>query len=106
MPWLLDRDGRQIGAYQFAYDITDRLRDQERLRNAEAALRQTQKMESLGQLTGGVAHDFNNLLAVFASGLQLLERTSGQTLPLRVFDAMRRAHAPKLREGSKRACAR
>ena len=75
---LRDRDGNRIGAYQFVYDVTERLRDQERLRNAEAALRQAQKMESLGQLTGGVAHDFNNLLAVFASGLQLLERTGGQ----------------------------
>ena len=88
---LRNRDGNRIGAYQFVYDVTDRLRDQERLRNAEAALRQTQKMESLGQLTGGVAHDFNNLLAVFASGLQLLERTSPQSLPPRVLDAMRRA---------------
>ena len=71
---LRDRDGNRIGAYQFVYDVTERLRDQERLRHAEEALRQAQKMESLGQLTGGVAHDFNNLLAVFASGLQLLER--------------------------------
>ena len=74
---LRDRDGNRIGAYQFVYDVTERLRDQERLRNAEEALRQAQKMESLGQLTGGVAHDFNNLLAVFASGLQLLERDVG-----------------------------
>jgi PAS domain S-box-containing protein len=88
---LRDRDGRRIGAYQFVYDVTERLRDQERLRNAEAALRQTQKMESLGQLTGGVAHDFNNLLSVFASGVQLLERDVAGPQRQRVFDSMRRA---------------
>ena len=88
---LRDRDGRQIGAYQFVYDVTERLRDQERLRAAEEALRQAQKMESLGQLTGGVAHDFNNLLAVFASALQLLER-GGPASP-RMLAAMRRAVA-------------
>jgi signal transduction histidine kinase len=90
---LVDRDGRRIGAYQFVYDVTERLRDQERLRTAEEALRQAQKMESLGQLTGGVAHDFNNLLAVFASGLQLLERSSGRPPSPRVFESMRRAIA-------------
>ena len=90
---LRDRNGHRIGAYQFVYDVTDRLRDQERLRTAEAALRQSQKMESLGQLTGGVAHDFNNLLAVFASGLQILERTHAAGPRPRVFDAMRRAVA-------------
>ncbi len=89
---LRTRDGRQIGAYQFVYDVTERLRDQERLHHAEAALRQAQKMESLGQLTGGVAHDFNNLLSVFASGLQILERVDGTPRP-RVFEAMRRAIA-------------
>jgi PAS domain S-box-containing protein len=89
---LRGRDGQPIGAYQFVYDVTERLRAEERLRAAEEALRQAQKMESLGQLTGGVAHDFNNLLAVFASAVQLLERT-GQPASPRMLAAMRRAVA-------------
>ena len=47
-------------------------------------------MDALGQLTSGVAHDFNNLLAVFATALQLLERT-GQPPSTRMLEAMRRA---------------
>ena len=90
---LRDRDGKQIGAYQFVYDVTERLRDQERLRRAEESLRHVQKMESIGQLTGGVAHDFNNLLAVFSNGLQLLQRDVSLEQRQRVFEAMRRAIA-------------
>lgn len=50
-------------------------------RQAEDALRQAQKMEAMGQLTGGVAHDFNNLLMVASSALELMDRT---TDPLRL----------------------
>ena len=90
---LRDGAGRRIGAYQFVYDVTERLRDQERLRLAEQALRQAQRLESLGQLTGGVAHDFNNLLAVFASAVQVLERAPTEAQRQSILDAMRRAVA-------------
>ena len=90
---LRDAEGKQIGAYQFVYDVTDRLRDQERLRQAEQVLRQNQRLESLGQLTGGIAHDFNNLLAVFASGVQVLERNPNTEQRRIILDAMRRAVA-------------
>ena len=90
---LRDRDRNRIGAYQFVYDVTERLRDQQRLQDAEEALRHAQKMESIGQLTGGVAHDFNNLLAVFSNGLELLERGISAEQRQTVLEGMRRAVA-------------
>ena len=71
---LRDEAGAIIGAFHQAHDISARLMAEAELSDAQEVLRQSQKMEAVGQLTGGVAHDFNNLLTIIRSSLDFLRR--------------------------------
>jgi PAS domain S-box-containing protein len=78
-------------------DVTEEKQGQEALRQAEEALRQAQKMEAIGQLTGGLAHDFNNMLAGVVGNLEL-----GRFH----FNAGRVAQLPRYLDGAQQAAQR
>jgi len=67
---LVDADGRTIGVASLVMDVTAQ-------HQLEAQLRQTQRMEAVGQLAGGVAHDYNNILAAMMMHLGLLQERRG-----------------------------
>ena len=76
----------------------------ERREAAEASLRQSQKMEAVGQLTGGVAHDFNNLLTIILGNLELALRQAPEGRPRTLLTRVHRA-AERAAELTKRLLA-
>jgi PAS domain S-box-containing protein len=88
---IRDDDGSLVGFAKVTRDITERKEAALALEKANAALFQSQKMEAIGRLTGGVAHDFNNLLAVLSNGLEVLAIQSRTSIDRKMIEGMRRA---------------
>jgi PAS domain S-box-containing protein len=91
---IKSQDGELIGFAKITRDLTER-------RAADERARQAQKMESIGQLTGGVAHDFNNLLTIIIGNLETLQRNLNAT-QLAPVELLKRS-ADNAMRGSRRA---
>jgi PAS domain S-box-containing protein len=70
-------DGRLVGFAKITRDITERRDAQLKLEEMQKQLAESQKLDALGQLTGGVAHDFNNLLMIISGSLHTLKKGVG-----------------------------
>ncbi|QKC98276.1 hybrid sensor histidine kinase/response regulator [Mesorhizobium sp. NZP2298] len=75
---IRDDSGQLVGFAKVTRDLTERMEIQRQLEQSREQLFQAQKMEAIGQLTGGLAHDFNNLLTGISGSLDLLKTRLAQ----------------------------
>lgn len=73
---IYDEEGRHVGFAKITRDATEKRRAQEELEDTRSALLQSQKLQAIGELTGGVAHDFNNLLTVISGAAEMLRKAN------------------------------
>jgi len=83
--------GELVGYAKVTRDVTERKAAEEALEQAKEALFQSQKMDAIGKLTGGISHDFNNLLNIISNGLHVLRMESDRHARFKTIEAMERA---------------
>jgi signal transduction histidine kinase/DNA-binding response OmpR family regulator len=89
---IRNRDGQIVGSVVAGRDITERKRAEQDRERLQAQLLQSQKMESIGRLAGGVAHDFNNMLGVILGHVEMALEQVDPNQPLSAdLQAIRRA---------------
>ena len=95
---LRDEDGKAVRMIGSMIDVTER-------RELEQRYLQAQKLEAVGQLTGGVAHDFNNLLTIIMGNTEMLQDSLKEDDPLRQFADMSAKAADRAAELTRRLLA-
>ena len=88
---IRDAGGRLAGFAKITRDISERREAQQQLAQVQRQLAESQKMDALGQLTGGVAHDFNNLLMIVSGNLHKIRQDLTSERGLRALSAIETA---------------